>query len=76
MILSPVCVFAQQNKPPATFDKLAQLITKLIKTGLMSMAFLNEQCMKLMHIEWNQVRIVYLSLSKHLPRTFLFEFNG
>lgn len=55
MILSPVYVFAQQNKSPASFDKLAQFITKLIKSGLMNVAFLNEQTMKLLHLEWNQV---------------------
>lgn len=55
MVLSPVCVFAQQNRPSATFDKLALLITALIKNSLMSVAFLNEQCMKLMHHQWNQV---------------------
>ncbi|XP_055295120.1 protein disks lost [Sitodiplosis mosellana] len=57
MVLSPVCIFAQQYRPPVTFDKLALLITKLIKNGLMSVAFLNEQCMKLMHHQWNQATL-------------------
>lgn len=53
-VFSPVYVFAQQNQPPS-FDKLANLMTQLIKNHLMSIAFLNEQSMKLMHMDWNQV---------------------
>lgn len=57
MILSPVYVFAQQYKPQASFDKLAELMTNLIKNGLMSIEFVNEQSMKLLRgdLEWNQV---------------------
>lgn len=55
MVFSPVFIFAQQDKPRPSFDKLANLMTKLIKNGLMSVAFLNEQSMKLMHNEWNKV---------------------
>lgn len=54
-ILSPLYVFTQQNQPTDSFDKMAQLIIKLIKNGLMSVAYLNEQCTKLMRIEWKQV---------------------
>lgn len=54
-VLSPVYVFAQQNKPLTSFERLATLITQLIKNRLMSIAFLNEQSLKLMHIDWNQV---------------------
>lgn len=64
LVFSPVYVFAQQNKPATSFDKLANLMTKLIKNGLMSIAFLNEQSMNLMqqwnHSEWNQVFISIL----------------
>lgn len=57
MVLSPVYVFAQQSKPRASFQKLANFITLLIKNHLMNFAFLNEQSMKLLHIEWNQVNL-------------------
>lgn len=69
MILSPVYVFAQQNKSPTTFDKLAEFIAKLIKNDLMNVAFLNEQGMKLMHLEWNQV----FSLNKQIMSTYAFD---
>lgn len=55
LILSPVNVFAQQLKPRNSFEKLANIITMLIKNRLMSLAFLNEQCMQLLHMEWHQV---------------------
>lgn len=54
-VLSPVYLFAQQNRPAASFDKLAILLTQLIKCGLMNVAFLNEQSMKLLHMKWHQV---------------------
>lgn len=59
MILSPLNVFIQQNKSAASFERLAQLMTKLIKNRLMTISFVNEQSLKLMHMEWDQVR--YLS---------------
>ncbi|XP_031618748.1 protein disks lost [Contarinia nasturtii] len=57
MILSPLYVFTQQNQPTISFDKMAQLMIKLIKNGLMSIAYLNEQCTKLMRIDWNQTTL-------------------
>lgn len=55
LVLSPVYIFAQQNKARASFEKLAELITQLIKNRLMTVAFVNEQCMSLLRLEWNQV---------------------
>lgn len=55
MVLSPVYIFTQQHKSQASFDKLAQFMTKLIKSGLMSIEFLNEQYMKLLHLIWEEV---------------------
>lgn len=54
-ILSAVNVWVQQHKHRIHFEKLADLITALIKNRLMTLAFLNEQCMKLLHLEWEKV---------------------
>lgn len=53
LILSPVHVFAQQDKPKASFEKLANLIAKLIEHQLMTLEYLNEQTVKLLRIQWN-----------------------
>lgn len=55
LILSPLNIFTQQNKSAASFDKLAQLMFELIKNRLMSISFVNEQSLKLLHMEWEQV---------------------
>lgn len=57
VILSPVNVYAQQAKPRIHYEKLADLIIMLIKNRLMSLAFLNEQCMNLLHMQWDPVII-------------------
>lgn len=74
IILSPVMVYAQQTNARISFEKLADLITMLIKNSLMTLPFLNEQCMKLLHIEWEQVIIIDLlfQFSNFIFPIFLF----
>lgn len=55
LILSPVYVFAQQNKSRSSFEKLANLIATLIENQLMTLEYLNEQTVKLFRMEWSQV---------------------
>lgn len=54
-ILSPANVFAQQLKPRESFAALANVITALIKNNLMTINFVNDQSVKLLRQEWNQV---------------------
>lgn len=57
VILSPVNVYTQQSKPRIHFEKLADLVIILIKNRLMSLEFFNEQCMNLLHMQWDPVII-------------------
>lgn len=55
MVLSPAALLAQQHKPKQSFIVLAELLTALIKNDLMTISFINKQCVKLLRQEWEQV---------------------
>lgn len=55
MILSPAYIIAQQSKARASFEWLAQIITKLIEKHFMTINFLNQQVTKLLRMTWDQV---------------------
>lgn len=55
MVLSPAALLAQQHKPKQSFIVLAELLTALIKNDLMTISFINKQCVNLLRQEWEQV---------------------
>lgn len=57
MLLTPAAVLAQQHRPRQSFIILADLLTALIKNDLMTISFINKQCVKLLRHEWAQVSI-------------------
>lgn len=56
MILSPAALLAQQYRPKQSFIVLADVLTALIESDLMTISFVNKQCVKLLRQEWVQVR--------------------
>lgn len=57
MILSPAALLAQQYRPKQSFVVLADVLTALIESDLMTISFVNKQCVKLLRQEWVQVRL-------------------
>lgn len=54
MILSPLHILMQQNKSSSSgsFECLAQFVAELIKNHLMTISFVNDQCLKLLKMDW------------------------
>lgn len=59
MLLTPGMVFLQQGQPKQSFEVLGKCITELINSGLVTVNFINEQCVKLLREEWEQVRFIF-----------------
>lgn len=75
MILSPLHILMQQHKSTSTassssasgsFDCLAQFVAELIKNQLMTISFVNDQCLKLLKMEWESATLK--SLAKTIQR--------
>lgn len=66
MVLSPAALLAQQHKPAQSFMVLADLLTVLVKNDLMTISFINKQCVKLLRQEWEQVSVPMPNES-HIP---------
>lgn len=62
MVLSPIALFAQQHKPKQSFIVLADLLTAFITNDLMTISFVNKQCVKLLRQVWEQVRAYSIRL--------------
>lgn len=56
MILAPLNIYCLHNKPRICFELLGSVISTLIENQLMTIEYVNEQTMRLLHTEWNQVR--------------------
>lgn len=54
-ILAPVFVHAQMLKPKKSFEILGNFLVQLLKSHLVTISFLNGQCVKLLRHEWEHV---------------------
>lgn len=70
MVLSPAALLAQQYKPKQSFIVLAELLTALIKNDLMTISFINTQCVKLLRQEWEQVSAFGSHEHDQMPNEF------
>lgn len=69
MILSPLHMLMLQHKSTSSssattsgsFDCLAQFVAELIKNHLMTISFLNDQCLKLLKMEWEATTLKFLA---------------
>lgn len=61
MLFSPLHIFMQQHKAPSSFECLARFTVELIRHQLMTISFLNEQCLKLLKMEWDTTALKLLA---------------
>lgn len=66
MVLSPAALLAQQHRHKHSFLVLADLLTALIKNDLMTISFINQQCVKLLRQEWDQVSACCIRFAKRI----------
>lgn len=74
MLLTPGMVFLQYHRPKQSFEVLGKCITELINNRLVNIHFINEQCVKLLREEWEQVCIFHCFITEFCDMFFFFCF--
>lgn len=57
-LLTPLNLISLEGKMKVTFTTFANVITALVKDKLVTLSFINNQCVSLLRQEWDQVNIL------------------